>query len=100
MFLGESDLGRYSEKVTSHTGRVPARRVQGQNGGCAESRGNPAYPPYIACGLLEACSRGSSRRCTEGFHDGLDSLAVIAGSELHQSWALGAVRRWPRLVEP
>src|SRR5260370_17080523 len=61
---------------------TPARRVRDQNGRCAESPSNPAYPPCTACGLLEACSRGRCRRYTEGFRGGLDSLLSIAGQSL------------------
>src|SRR5260370_9804003 len=61
---------------------TPARRVRDQNGRCAESPSNPAYPPCTACGLLEACSRGRCRRYTEGFRGGLDSLLSIAGKTL------------------
>src|SRR6267378_1444344 len=81
MFLGRSSLGRHSEReATSRTGRVPARLVQDQNGGCAESLGIPTYPPCTACGLLEVCSRGRYHRYTGGFRGGLDSLPSIGGS--------------------
>src|SRR6266852_3052730 len=68
-------------RITAQTKRVRARRVQHQNGECAELQSSRVCRLSTTCGRPEVYIRGRSQRCTGGSPGDLDSLPLWARAD-------------------